>query len=100
MGPGTLGFLTQEDVFPRAKCPLAESYQAWELRELGLVGYLTPVTLGIYLPFALCVLKRGMVPEAQAASGDLSIAIWPCSELMSSLAIGEMLRVPQLKGSG
>ena len=29
------GFLTQEDVFPGAKCPLAKSYQAWELRELG-----------------------------------------------------------------
>ena len=71
------GFLTQQQVFSRAKCPSVESGQAWELVELGL----GPAPLPLFCTVCVCVcVGRGAF---WAASGGLYMAICPRSRLMT-----------------
>ena len=76
-GLGTVlsGFLTQQQVFCRAKCPSVESGQAWELGELGLGPAPLPLfcTVCVSVCVCVCVCVLGGV-----LSGLLLVVyIWP-----------------------
>ena len=49
------GFLTQQQVFCRAKCPSVESGQAWELGELGLGPAPLPLFCTVCVSVCVCV---------------------------------------------
>ena len=49
------GFLTQQQVFSRAKCPSGESGQTWELGELGLGPATLPLFCTVCVSVCVCV---------------------------------------------
>ena len=79
------GFLTQQQVFSRAKCPSVESGQAWELGELGLGPAPLPLFCTVCLSGCVCVCVCVCVGRGAfwAASGGLYMAICPRSRLMT-----------------